>query len=117
MTSARLRRMRELDAAIDAALKSGDVNAYMEGNFAFHFTLYRAHNMRTLNQLIETLWLQFGPYMRVVYGRFGTANLIDQHALALEALSIGDEAALRQAIRGDIADGMGLIGRGNWAAR
>jgi DNA-binding GntR family transcriptional regulator len=111
MTSARLRRLRELDAAIDAALKSGDVDAYMEGNFAFHFTLYRAHPSKTLNQLIETLWLQFGPYMRVVYGRFGTANLVDQHALALEALGQGDEAGLRQAIRGDIADGMGLIGR------
>jgi len=111
MTSARLRRMREIDAAIDAALRSGDVNAYMEGNFAFHFTLYRAHNLKTLNQLIETLWLQFGPFMRVVYGRFGTANLVDQHALAIEALSLGDEAGLRTAIRGDIADGMGLIGR------
>ena len=107
----RLKRLRVLDARIDAALKSGDVAAYMEGNFAFHFTIYAAHGAATLNQLIETLWLQFGPYMRVVYGRFGTANLIDQHQAAIEAIVRGDAVALRLAVREDIADGMSLIGR------
>jgi DNA-binding GntR family transcriptional regulator len=111
MTPTRIQRLKEIDAAINHALDTGDVDAYMQGNFAFHFTLYRTHPLRTLNQLIEILWLQFGPYMRVVYGRVGTAKLVDQHAVALEALSQGDEAGLRQAIRGDIADGMGLIGR------
>jgi len=111
MTPARLRRLREIDGAINTALETGDVVAYMQGNFAFHFTLYRTHPLKTLNQLIEILWLQFGPYMRFVYGRVGTAQLVDQHAVALDALSQGDEARLREAIRGDIADGMGLIGR------
>ena len=111
VTPARLRRLREIDSAIDTALETGDVAAYMQGNFAFHFTLYRTHPLKTLNQLIEVLWLQFGPYMRFVYGRVGTAKLVDQHAVALDALSQGDEAKLREAIRGDIADGMGLIGR------
>jgi DNA-binding GntR family transcriptional regulator len=83
----------------------------MEGNFAFHFNIYGAHARFTLNQLIETLWLQFGPYMRVVYGRFGTANLVDQHQEAIRAIERGDVAALGQAMREDIGDGMGLIGR------
>jgi DNA-binding GntR family transcriptional regulator len=87
----------------------------MECNFEFHITLYRANDRPTLNRLIETLWLQFGPFMRVVYGRYGTANLIDQHRVALDAIEAGDEAALRAAIAGDIADGMGLIGRASWA--
>jgi DNA-binding GntR family transcriptional regulator len=109
--AARLKRLREVDARIDASLKSGDVSAYMEANFAFHFTIYGAHRLQTLNQLIETLWLQFGPYMRVVYGRYGTAKLVDQHQEAIKALEAGDAAALRQAISEDIGDGMGLIGR------
>jgi len=108
---ARLRRLREIDARIDASLRSGDVSAYMEGNFAFHFTIYGAHSRLTLNQLIETLWLQFGPYMRVVYGRFGTAKLVDQHQEAIRAIERNDPAALGQAMREDIGDGMGLIGR------
>jgi len=87
----------------------------MEGNFDFHFSLYRANERPTLNRLIEALWLQFGPFMRVVYGRFGTANLVDQHRIALDAIEAKDAAALERAIASDIADGMGLIGRSTWA--
>ena len=107
----RLVRLRHWDNRMEAALKGGDVNDYMEGNYHFHFTLYAAHPGTLQNRLIETLWLQFGPFMRVVYGRFGTSNLVDQHVLALDAIEAGDEEALAAAIHQDIADGMGLIGR------
>jgi DNA-binding GntR family transcriptional regulator len=95
-------------------MESGDVIGYMEGNFAFHSTLYRASERTTLNALIETLWLQFGPFMRVVYGRYGTANLVDQHRRALDAIAARDAGELRDAIASDIADGMGLIGMRKW---
>ena len=85
--------------------------AYMECNFAFHFGLYRANGRPTLNRLIEALWLQFGPFMRSVYGYYGAANLVDQHRVALDAIDAGDATALRNAIASDIADGMGLIGK------
>jgi DNA-binding GntR family transcriptional regulator len=116
ITPAKLRQLREIDAALDRAMQNGDVIAYMENNFAFHFNLYRANDRPILNRLIEALWLQFGPFMRVVYGRFGTANLVDQHQIALAAIEARDPEALRRAIASDIADGMGLIGRSNWAA-
>jgi len=111
-----LRALRDIDQGMDIALETGDVLAYMEGNFSFHFQIYRAAAHPIQTQLIESLWLRFGPFMRVVYGRFGTANLVDQHALALEAIEAGDADALRRAICGDILDGMGLIGRNSWAA-
>ena len=109
------RRKLELhDSTMEAALSSGDVTGYMESNYHFHFTLYRAQPRRTLIQLIETLWLQFGPFMRVVYGRYGTANLVDQHELALAALRDRDAEALGRAITADIRDGMILIGDGDF---
>jgi len=113
--TALLRRLTEIDEAMDRAMEAGDVIGYMECNFAFHFNIYRANGRPTLNRLIETLWLQFGPFMRVVYGRYGTANLVDQHHVALAAIAAGDEAGLRAAIASDIADGMGLIGASRWA--
>jgi len=114
INAARLRQLREIDAAMDAAIASGDVLGYMENNFAFHFAIYRAGDRPIQTRLIEALWLQFGPFMRVVYGRFGTANLVDQHRIALDAIEAGDADALYKAIAGDIADGMGLIGRNSW---
>ncbi|HEX4182813.1 MAG TPA: GntR family transcriptional regulator [Caulobacteraceae bacterium] len=116
ITPARLKQLREIDAALDAAMENGDVIGYMERNFEFHFTLYRANARPTLNRLIEALWLQFGPFMRVVYGRYGTANLVDQHRVAMDAIADQDAEALRRAIASDIADGMGLIGRSTLGA-
>ena len=109
--SKRLRQLEQIDESIGDALASGDVNAYMQGNFDFHFLIYGAQPRNTLNRLIETLWLQFGPYMRVVYGRVGTANLVDQHEVAVRAIGAGDSKKLGRAILADIRDGMHLIGK------
>ncbi len=109
--AARLKQLRAIDEGIAAALRSGDVERYMEGNCDFHFTIYRSQPRRTLTQLIETLWMQFGPYMRVVYGRFGTAKLVDQHQLAIRAIRDRQVGRLKKAILSDIRDGMGLIGK------
>ncbi len=104
------RALEAADGQVNAALASGDVNAYMENNFRFHFLIYRAGRRNPiLTRLIETLWLQFGPLMRVVYGRVGTVNLVDQHALALGAIAARDGVRLREAIRADIVDGIDLI--------
>ena len=108
------RKLSEIDHTLDRAMEDGDIIAYMECNFAFHFSIYRANGRPTLNRLIETLWLQFGPFMRVVYGRYGTAHLVDQHHVALAAIDAGDADRLRAAISSDIADGMGLIGASRW---
>ena len=104
-------RLREADAALDRAIAGGDADAYMRANHEFHFTLYRAQGRATLTQLIETLWLQFGPFMRVAYGRVSNTNLNDYHQAAIRAVVDRDREALRTAIADDIADGMGLIAR------
>jgi DNA-binding GntR family transcriptional regulator len=110
LNQTRLKQLKATDKGIGVAMRTGDVAAYMEGNYNFHFLIYRAQPRRTLLQLIETLWLQFGPYMRVVYGRFGTANLVDQHRVAIACIEAGDAEGLEKAIATDISDGMGLIG-------
>src|SRR5271168_4127220 len=43
ITPARLKQLREIDAALDAAMENGDVIGYMECNFEFHFNMYRAN--------------------------------------------------------------------------
>lgn len=100
----RLRQIRAADEATDDALRDGDVNAYMESNFRFHSLIYGAAPMPLANRMIESLWMQFGPFMRVVYGRYGTASMIDQHKAATKAIAHGDAEGLRDAIAGDIGD-------------
>lgn len=109
--AARLERLREIDRKLDRAITNGDADAYVELNHAFHFGLYKALGRETLTKLIEMLWLQFGPHMRHVYGRWGTAHLVDQHHVALDCIAQRDPEGVRRAIAADIADGMGIIGR------
>lgn len=103
--------LEEIDLEIDASLGSGDAEAYMRLNHLFHFEIYSASRSQILLPLAESLWLQFAPFMRMVYGRVGTANLIDWHKEAIRAIRDRDAAALRVAISSDIKDGMGIIGR------
>lgn len=117
ITAAVRRDLRDIDHELDEAMASGDVLRYMEMNFRFHFTIYRANDRPVLNRLIEGLWLQFGPFMRVVNGRYGTAKLVDQHRRALDAIAREDPEALRAAIAADISDGMGLLGNDSWSPR
>lgn len=116
LTAQHVDDLRRIDSELDAAIAAGDPDAYMMANYRFHFTLYRASNRATLIQLIETVWLQFGPFMRVVYGRIGNAHLHDNHQAAISAIVAKDEAALRNAISSDITDGMALIKRTGFAA-
>lgn len=105
-----IRELERIDNQIAEAMKKGDPDSYTLKNWEFHFTLYRAANCPIFLRLIESVWLQFGPFMRMVTGRLGTSLLVDQHEMAIEALKRKDEAGLREAIRLDIKDGMSRIG-------
>lgn len=101
----------EIDDAIDVSLRNGDSSGYVAQNRDFHFLLYASARSEVFQPLIESIWLQTGPFMRVVYGRIGTSFVIDQHKAAISAIQNGDAEALRAAIRDDILDGMNCIGR------
>ncbi|ADZ71946.1 GntR family transcriptional regulator [Polymorphum gilvum] len=111
LSRADARDLERLDLAIDASIASGDAEDYMRQNYQFHFHIYGASGSEVLLPLTESLWLQFAPYMRTVYGRVGTANLIDWHKEAIRAIRDQDAPALAEAIAADIREGMGIIGR------
>ncbi len=99
-----------IDEALDICLRSGDVEGYMQGNYNFHFTLYERSEAATLIALTESLWLQFGPFMRSVYGRVQPAVADDQHKRIIAAIEQVDEHAIRTAVYQDIMQGMRVIG-------
>jgi len=100
------------DNEMDAAIESGDATNYARCNSEFHFTLYRASEAPVLLALVESLWLQFGPFMRVVIGRLGTGWVKDdKHKNAIAALQDNDSQRLMQAISEDISDGIKTISK------
>lgn len=99
-----------IDDAIEVAMQNGDPEGYMRSNHAFHSAIYNLAASPTLSALADSIWLQFGPFMRTVYGRVGTSSLEDQHQRAIAALRAGDAESLRAAISEDIMQGMRFIG-------
>lgn len=110
LTQRDIRAIVACDSAVDRAMAQGDVEGYMRGNFEFHFGIYRLAQNDILLSLVESVWLQFGPFMRIAYGHFDTSKLEDFHHAALMAMKNGDEAGLRAAIAADIGQGMNFIG-------
>lgn len=104
-----IQELSAIDDAIDQAIEGGDVPLYLMNNFRFHFTLYELANAPILLSIAQSLWLRFGPSLRVVCGRYGTANLPDRHVEALAAMSAGDAGALALAMEKDICQGTDLI--------
>ena len=99
-----------IDDRIEAAMERGDPEGYMRSNHAFHLTIYNLAASETLGALVDSIWLQFGPFMRTVYGRVGTTNLEDQHQKAIVAIGRRDAEGLKAAISEDIMQGMRFIG-------
>ena len=101
--------LERLDTHLNEAIQVGDVRKYLEANYRFHFTLYGLAGAQILQRIAETMWLRAGPSLRVVCGRFGTTNLVDQHREATRALRDGDSAKVRKAIDDDIRQGFAFI--------
>jgi len=104
-----INELERLDDQVDQAIQRGDIHGYLEANYRFHFHLYRLADAQILHRIAETLWLRVGPSLRVVCGRYGTANLVDHHRAAIHALRQGDAQKTRGAMTQDIRQGMGFI--------
>ena len=102
-------RLEAIDGQVDAAITAGEVSAYLERNHAFHFALYETSDAPVLVDMARSLWLRFGPSLRVVCARAGAFALIDRHKEALAAMTAGDGAALAQAMQSDIAQGVDQV--------
>ena len=109
LTPALIARLETLDAQVDAAIRAGDITAYLQSNHAFHFALYEASNAPVLVDMARSLWLRFGPSLRIVVARGGALALPDQHGLALSAMRAGDGAGLARALRDDILQGVDQV--------
>ncbi len=99
-------RLVSIDDQLNAAIDRGDVRGYLEHNYRFHAALYELAGAQVLLSIANMLWLRGGPSLRVVLGRFGTANLPDKHAEAMAGMRNGDGLAVAEAIRGDIEQGI-----------
>jgi DNA-binding GntR family transcriptional regulator len=85
--------------------------ASAEQNRAFHFTIYRQSASSVLLPIIESLWLQFGPYLRIASERFDgrDGRGTNFHVAIVGALARADASGARAALESDIGRAFDLV--------
>jgi DNA-binding GntR family transcriptional regulator len=108
ITQERIARLVEIDQAIDATQTAQEWHTASRLNQHFHRTLYQANPNAVLLPLIESLWLQLGPFMRLAQNQLQSHYETDHHAEALDALRQNNPESLKHAIQLDIHEGLAL---------
>jgi DNA-binding GntR family transcriptional regulator len=98
--------LRTAMAAMETALLTGDLDAYMRQNRTFHFLIYEQCDNADMVSMIEQLCMQTGPSLR----RGMQVDAYDlswnrQHAAILGALEARDTSSLRREMLRDIGWG------------
>jgi DNA-binding GntR family transcriptional regulator len=106
---ATIRELEQINAEMQAAVPADDVRRYLAANQRFHFALYRAAGSSAMFPIVESLWLQVGPFLNGVFTAAGTRSARDNHTQVLKALRRRDALAAGEAIRGDLADAADVI--------
>jgi len=106
-----IEKMRALDDQMDVALAAGDLDALTRINQAFHKDLYGLNPHQAVMPMIESLWLQLGPFQRQVIKTIKVSAMIDRHKEMLAAMEARDVTALCSALESDIRDGSIRLGR------
>jgi DNA-binding GntR family transcriptional regulator len=111
MDTATLHSLRQLIAAQSETDAEHISEASAEQNRAFHFAIYRRSGSVVLLPIIESLWLQFGPYLRVASERFDgrEGRGTNFHVAIVDALARGEGNAARKALESDIGRAFDLV--------
>ena len=106
-----IEELTKIDNAMDASIVQDNYDTLTSLNLQFHRCLYRANPNHSVLPLIESTWLQLGPFQRQALTSLRDFYLVDRHKEILDALEKRDDAALRTAIISDVQDGIGAAGR------
>lgn len=93
--------LEDLIEVMRRAKANGD-RRYVPANRDFHFTIYRAAASATLLPIIESLWLQIGPYFNLLNARDDWHTSFVEHKAILAALRQGNTLAAQRALEADI---------------
>jgi len=100
----------------EACAGEEQVYAMLDRNREFHYLIYKASHSEVLMQLIDTLWLRYGPYMRMLSAYVqprmkaeGDKAYTRNHRRIVAAMKSRDAGRAREAMVSDIRDTQDLL--------
>ena len=101
-----IERLFSINNTVKQMVVKSDAEGYVRTNLEFHRTLYLRAQAPAMLAMLETVWLQTGPTMRMFYQKMQREAGADNHIKIIAALKAGDEPSLRLAIRTDVGQGL-----------
>ena len=108
-TTDEIRQLRQLALEIVAARAREDIAADIAKLADFHFAVYRLSHMPQLVQLIESLWLQTGSCLHLLFPDYIGALKHDRCGQIIRAIEAGDAEGARRAVESDIGAALTYI--------
>ena len=102
-------RMQLINSRIAQAVIQKEPVSYVQANLEFHRSLYLRAQAPAMLALVENIWLQIGPTMRVLYEKIGVLETPKHHVSILAALKSSDEQKLRLMIQTDVTNGLRML--------
>ena len=115
LAAADFARLRQFARECEAAFRSNDsdrARITSELNHAFHYYIYRAARSPVLIPIIESLWLQSGPYVQAAATLHQEQRDLPgahHHWVLIEAMERGDEDGAIKALTDDITRSFNLV--------
>jgi DNA-binding GntR family transcriptional regulator len=94
---------------VEAARPTPSIKSYLAANHAFHFALYTASGNRDLVDLIEILWMRYGPLLNLLRRSDVAFFWHAHHADLINAVKSGDAEAAVSALTADLEEAASLI--------
>lgn len=108
MSPAQVDELDALNQGVEKAADAGDFARWREINHEFHFAIYRGSGMQRLVEIIDSLWLQFGPTLAdAFHGDVDPWPMVMRsrgiHNDAVIAIRNGDSEGARRSIAADLS--------------
>jgi len=109
VTDADLADLQRICDDLAASAAAGDVDAYLRRDQGFKFQIYRIARAPALADLIERIWLQIGPLLRLYGSDIRNPAAGDGRAAIIAALAGRDGERTRLALENDIRRGTTVL--------
>lgn len=119
LTDDNIAELQRLTSRYEATRDPREVAAL---NHAFHFQLYHAAGSSVLLPIVESLWMQAGPYVRAaarLHSPMTDRSATLHHRGILSAIAAGDADRVSDELRADINQAFAILERADadfWAA-
>lgn len=111
LTDRQIDAIEAIDNAQNEAIARGDKAAALVLNQDFHRALYLANPEAIAMPMVESIWLQLGPFLGIAMQHVESLYVVDRHVEMVAAMRKRNADELAEAIEADIKEGIGGFAR------